>query len=264
MGRSRQIALEYLSHLQEPFPPFAQWLNRHVRSLRDEGFPIGPELLGLHCPPSPHALSYKGMWAYGCHFRTASEAMESYVSFDCGIAAVTEDASTLDVGMLQDILLITYGKLNYVLMKGDWIKPRDQGQAAIKKDRLGFWSVLYQSRGSPGIENPFVFPSRVSQVFFIGDALNPDWKIVLRHEARRKRVTQDGEGIDFDNAGVHYPLPRGIATHDDTDASQQTSVPVCDEIVDASVVRAIDDPVPAVEGDNHLDEADYEDDVEHF
>ena len=152
--------------------------------LRSEGFPVGPELLELHCPPSHVAFSFKAMWAYGCHFRCDPETRDSHVTFDSGIASVSSDSSTLDVGILKDILLISYGKLNCVVMQGEWIKSTEQGRAAIRKDRYGFWSVLFNARERGPQVNPFVFPSTVSQVYFMKDGVNEGWNVVLRHDPR--------------------------------------------------------------------------------
>ena len=118
-GRNSSAQYHYPAHLAAPFPSFGTWINQRVRSLREENFPISNELGELHCPPSSIALSFPAMWAYGCHFRCQGRGADPYVSFDSGIAAVTPDSSTLDVGILKDILLVTYGKLSCVLMRGE-------------------------------------------------------------------------------------------------------------------------------------------------
>ena len=100
-----------------------------------EGFPEIPrELLKLRCPPSDVALSFNSIWAYGCHFRCNPKQGLAYVTFDCRITFTSEDSTTLDVGILKKILLVTYGNLKCIVMKVDWIKPRDKGRAVVKKD----------------------------------------------------------------------------------------------------------------------------------
>ena len=260
-GRNGPATYVYPEHLAGSFPSFASWLNRHISSLRREGFPISSELIELHCTPSDVALSYKAMWSHGCHYRSSSGIQDQNVTFDSGIASVTEDASTLDVGILKDILLISYGKLNCVVMQGDWIKSSDQGRAAIRKDRLGFWSVLYNARDRGPHVNPFVFPSNVSQVFFMEDGVDAEWKIVLQHEPRSRRVTEEKEFPDFVSAGTEYPLPNGALAIGEA-VAEEASVPVGeDDIVDAGTVRHLDDEAAGVDEEAFLDIADYEEEV---
>lgn len=116
---------------------------------------------------------------------TNQESGNSYVTFDCGIAAIPPEpgASSIDVGILRDIILVSYGDLNCVLLEGSWIKSRDQGRAVIKRDQYGFWSVLFHARDSQNL-NPYVYPASISQVFFMEDSKNPNWRVVIRHDPR--------------------------------------------------------------------------------
>ena len=75
-----------------------------------------------------------------------------------------------------------------VLMKVSWVKQSAQGQITIRKDRHGFWICKLNEREDSRIENPYVFPTHVSQVFFIQDSRDPTWSIVLSHEPRSKRI----------------------------------------------------------------------------
>ena len=234
----------------------------HIRTLRLEGFPMSPELCELQCTPNHVVLSFKAMWATGCHFRCNPETVDSHVTFDSGIASVTEDASKLDVGILKEILLITYGKLNCVVMRGDWIKSTDQRRAAIRKDRLRFWSVLYNARDRGANVNPFVFPGAVSQVYFIEDGLDSNWKIVVRHDPRSRRVTQEKESFDFESAGTTYPLPTIDSPDDEATITKESHVPTEDVMVDADVVRTLVEQCGTSEDDTFLDDADYEDKFE--
>ena len=262
--RSRQGPLQYryTDHLAGSFPAFATWLNVRVRTLRREQFPLADELIELHCPPSNLVMSYRRMWAFGCHYRCLDCGTNPYVSVDHGIAAITEDASTLDVGILKDILLVTYGKLSCVVMRGTWMKSTDQWRASVKKDRMGFWSVLYEARAADSRHNPFVFPSQVSQVYFMDDELNPAWKVVLHHEPRARRVTQDKEFPDIETAGEQFPPPEGTVQHDEGSSSTWNN----DEPA-AVIVPGVNVPSSAVQGtveeeDQFLDDADYEEEME--
>lgn len=125
-GRKGVIRYTYSAHLASNFPTFAVWLNRHVRSLRDDDFPLedDDELVSLHCPPSEHAILYTTMWSHGCHYRCNPENGPTHVAFDSGIAGITPESvnNVIDVGILRRIILVSYGRLKTVVMEGSWIK----------------------------------------------------------------------------------------------------------------------------------------------
>ena len=249
----------YPEHLASNFPTFRSWLNRHVRMLQSEGFPVCSELAELRCTPSHIALSFQSMWAFGGHYRCNPESRDSHVTFDSGLASVAADNSTVDVGILKDILLISYGKLNCVVMQGEWIKSNDQGRASVRKDRLGFWSVKFNARERNSRVNPFIFPENISQVYFMDDGVQEGWKTVLHHEPRSRRVTQEKETPEFERAGECFPLPTGTRITEDDDERADGSSEVEDTIVDAHCVRVVDAHAAEAEEDAFLDECDYED-----
>ena len=147
------------------------------------------------------------MWAYGCHYTCNSERQPTTVAFDSGIAAIPPSPTCLeiDVGILRNIILVTYGAVSCVLMEGSWIKTRDQGRRVVRKDSYGFWLVQFACREPLQKENPYVFPANVSQVFFVGDAADPAWKVVLRHDPRSKRMQGEREIHFFGAAGSTRP-----------------------------------------------------------
>ena len=177
--RHRAAQIQYPQELADPFPRFAVWLNAHVRSLKEAEFPISAELEAMHCPPSQYALAFNAMWAYGCHFSCNNETGPTSVAFDSGIAAIPPSAlcTEIDVGILRNILLVTYGAVTCVLMEGSWIKTRDQGRRVVRKDPYGFWLVQYHCRELPEKHNPYVFPRCISQVFFVTDSADPTWRV---------------------------------------------------------------------------------------
>lgn len=260
-GRRRPVTYPYPEHLAGSFPSFGSWLNSHVRTLRNEGFPVSAELIELHCPPSHIALSFKAMWAFGCHYRCNPESEESFVSFDSGVASVSPDASTIDVGIVKEILLITYGKVNCVVLQADWIKSTEQGRAAIKKDRLGFWSVLFNARDRGPRLNPYVFPASISQVYFMDDGVHEGWKVVLRHDPRSRRVTEDKETLEFDSAGECFPPPNGGAASENEFPPSAASNPVEEAPLGTEYVQVVDEHHGLINEDDFLDDADYEDEI---
>ena len=147
------------------------------------------------------------MWAYGAHFTCSSENRPCTVSFDSRIAAIPPSATCteIDVGILKNIILVSYGAVNPVVMEGSWIKTRDQGRRVVRKDQYGFWLVHYNCREAPDNHNPYVFPASVSQVFFVADGADPAWKVVLRHDPRSRRIQGEREVHVFGAAGSSRP-----------------------------------------------------------
>lgn len=57
---------------------------------------------------------------------------------------------SIDVGILEDVYMVSFGSLNVVVMKILWLKHVDQGRRCIKKDAVGFWTALFNVREDPG------------------------------------------------------------------------------------------------------------------
>ena len=47
----------------------------------------------------------------------------------------------------------------------------------------------------PKMSEPFIFPGQATQVFFSNDFRKPNWKVVLRKEARSKREEEDTSNV---------------------------------------------------------------------
>ena len=213
------------------------------------------------------------MWAYGAHFRCDDEeGGPSHVTFDSGISHRSEEnvGSAIVVGILRSILLVHFGSMTTVLMEGSWVAKRRQGRANIKRDRYGFWIVGYYNREEADVHNPYVFPEKVSQVFFMNDTRDSNLKVVLRHEPRGVRVTEDRDVSRFDASGTtdgSLSLPvfnhgRGITpVNPATGHSSVRPVPEGDVVEAATVENLQGDPRVAKEDDS-FEDVDYEDEVD--
>ena len=254
----------YPEELATPFPSFAQWLNAHVRSLKDDNFPVSRELESLHCPPSEFALSYNAMWAYGAHYVCNSESGSSPIAFDCGIASIPPSATSteIDVGILRNILMVSYLGLNCVVMEGSWIKTTDQGRRVVKKDPLGFWIVQFGSRERRVKDNPYVYPAAISQVFFLRDSVDPAWSVVPRHDPRSKRIEGEREMHIFGAAGSSRPT---LSTRSGAPPNRSEPEPSLDENAEEipreqfnSIIHEEEQP----DDEHHLEDTQYEDEME--
>ena len=190
-------------NLQGPIPPMSTWIRNHIQSLRLAEFPIPMEVLALSQPPDSVAMSYASMWAYGAHSRTDRFSCPTYVTYDSGIAHITEEGleESIDVGVLKSILHVNFGTMSAVLMKGEWYEKKDQGRTVIKKDRYGFWTVKPSAKEDPDLVNPFAYPEHISQVFFMTDLRDPDCLVVIKNDVRTVRVVGERELPYFGASG---------------------------------------------------------------
>ena len=213
------------------------------------------------------------MGAYGSHYRCDDEeGGPSHVSFDSGISHISEDnvGSAIDVGILRSILLVHFGSMTTVLMEGSWVAKRREGRANIKRDRYGLWIVGYYSREDTNVHNPYVFPEKVSQVFFINDTLDSNLKVVVRHEPRGVRVTEDTDVSRFDASGTtdgSLSLPvfnhgKGITPLNPATGRSSARSVLEGDVVQAAAVENLEGDACVPKDDDHFDNVDYEDEVD--
>jgi hypothetical protein len=121
-------------------PPFSKWINKHVRDLHYAQFPIPEDIVRLSSPPSKIAIAYRKMWAYGAYYRCFEEECVGHRTYDSGVAVDESEitGNDIDVGILTNILMVSFGTLSTVIMKVSWIKNIDQGRRIVKKDSSGF------------------------------------------------------------------------------------------------------------------------------
>ena len=94
------------------------------------------------------------------------------------------------------------------------------------------------------------------------DGLNPLWKVVLHHEPRSRRVTEEKDFVDIDSAGEVFPLPTGMGHTDEGSSSTAERAVVDGEVLPAANVPPFArEGVPEVE-DSVFDDGDYEDEME--
>ena len=246
-------------------PAFPAWLHNHVRELRRDGFPLSEDLVRLSSPPSEFADSYRYMHAYGALYRCqVGESSTNHVTFDSGIARRLSEQQTsgIDVGVLRELLMVEYGALKPVVMKVSWIKHREEGRRTIKRDPHGFWMARIDSMDLVYHENPFVFPEHVSQVFFMDDARDERWKVVLSHEPRSKREVGEYDHTMFAGVG-HAPgtaglFPTGVDTSEGATGTQDLHQPTAE--VPLPTIAVLDALQLPPEDDAFYEDDQYQDD----
>lgn len=176
--RGRMPAFEYPPDMATDVPPFSAWLEAYVKHAMDIGLDIDEDLVRIAQPPSRLALRFSRMWAYGNHFRTDNEQhCRRHSTYDSAICTIfTETVGGSDgelgvaeatlkyVGILKDILMVSFGALKVTLMRASWIPMQNGHETATRiRDQYGFFLVNHDRR-LPAMEAPYVFPSQVSQV----------------------------------------------------------------------------------------------------
>ncbi|KAG8472909.1 hypothetical protein CXB51_034798 [Gossypium anomalum] len=118
---------------------------------------------------------------------------------NCGIvvnSSITSYASARDsnplegnveyYGLLTDIIeLDYYGKWKVVLFRCDWADVNTA--PGIKKDQFGFTMVNFSRliyTGQQLMDEPYVFSSKVKQVFYSKDPTDEGWYVVIRNTPR--------------------------------------------------------------------------------
>ena len=125
------------------------------------------------------------------------------------------------VGILKDILVVNYGKFPIVLMAVSWLAKHTTHQPRMQRDAYGFW--LANMAAIPrDVSEPYILPGLASQVrrmledvlfmidvsfqttigivhhrqlhnmyvqvFFVNDKSMPGWCVVVKKEARGRRI----------------------------------------------------------------------------
>jgi hypothetical protein len=117
------------------------------------------------------------------------------------------------VGVLKDIILLDYGPISQpvVLFKCDWVTHGSDrwGNLTYKRDEDGFLLANFRHLKA-NIDEPYVFPAQVQQVFYAHEPSTLWWKIVLHKEPRSKWVVVENNekiNIPFDNVNdIEPPL----------------------------------------------------------
>lgn len=158
---------------------FSQWLRSRCATLTEAERLDCPELMAISVPPSKKVCEFRGMTSFGSHYRVdVEEEGPRHVTFDSGVAELqcrrggrSELANPMQVelvrvGVLKNILVLSYGNLNIVLMVLSWVAKHTEERPTIVRDAHGFW--LANMAGRPrDTTSPYLLPALASQVEFM-------------------------------------------------------------------------------------------------
>jgi hypothetical protein len=182
-------------------PAFDEWVEGAPdRNGLDVTQPKDIDRLLLSCKPAYRAMRYMKMKAFGNHFRVEDATSPALQTYDSGIASVFEvptingtEVSANYVGVVKDIFKLDYGPLHtpVIILRCEWMKRQDnRGNSTYSKDEAGFLTINFRHK-LPRIEEPFIFASQATQVFFSDVNGRPGWKVVLQKEVRSRREVMD-------------------------------------------------------------------------
>jgi hypothetical protein len=163
--------------------------------------------------------------------------------------------------------MVNFGSTTFLVMEGSWIAARHQGRANVKKDPYGFWTVGFKNKEDLSVRNPYAFLEKVSQVFFVDDSIDADIKVVLRHEPRGKRTTEEDD-VPFFGAygaedGTLVILPFNHDHGIGTNVSGAHHRPALGEtVVQGQAVGIVDANARLPDTDVVYNDVDHEDDIE--
>jgi hypothetical protein len=143
-------------------------------------------------------------------------------------SSLTTDAwvELVRVGVLKNILVLDYGNVKVVLMVPSWVAKHTEEQPRLRRDPHGFWIANITARPRD-ISSPYLLPALASQVdvlrnfsvcvkfgvhsaidrkqvsrstcwqllqvFFVDDKSMPGWSVVVKKEARGRRINAEDD-----------------------------------------------------------------------
>lgn len=135
------------------------------------------EVMALSSPPLRRVCAFSGMTSYGSHYKVdMEEGGARHVTFDSRVAeletrrnrggspSTSVEVHLVRVGILKNILVMSYGNMNIVLMVVSWwqIKHTDD-RPRLRRDAHGFWLANMAARPRD-TTNSYVLPALASQV----------------------------------------------------------------------------------------------------
>lgn len=160
-----------------PFMKFSVWLQLEVEERRREGQNVPIDAILLSELPSRNAREYPAMFAYSNHYRCEILLHGNrHLSYDSGVASIASttcrssardrnpvQADLKFVGVLRNIIQVTYGSIRFNVMKCAWTLPNMVGRPTMSVDEHGFWLIKCNAlkEVSP---DPYIMRAHASQV----------------------------------------------------------------------------------------------------
>lgn len=158
---------------------FGSWLRRRCAMMSEAEQEERSDLMALSLPPSKKVCAFRGMTSFGSHYRVdMEEGCQRHVTFDSGVAELesrrrprslagsSAHVQLARVGVLKNILVLSYGALSMVLMVVSWVAGHTEEQPRLRRDAHGFWLANLAARPRE-LTNPYLLPALASQVRYM-------------------------------------------------------------------------------------------------
>nr|XP_027071665.1 uncharacterized protein LOC113696453 [Coffea arabica] len=150
---------------------FYKWFKKHVEDLEKSNscHDYYKEIAYLVAGPDKWAKSYSGYIVNGFRFHTKKREMRRILEY---------------YGVLVDIVELRYSNdINFVMFKCDWVDD----VTGMKQDEhnftlVNFDHILYKQNTKN--DEPFILGSQAQQTWYVRDALEPEWNIVVKMTPR--------------------------------------------------------------------------------
>jgi hypothetical protein len=140
--------------------------------------------------PSTTADFYTLCWAYGKHFRVASQDVNKKTTFDYDISQMflINGEYKEYVEYVNAIVRLDFDTFEMVLIKAEWYDSvHGSGKnAMLVEDENGHLRMkeLNLASDSSPLDEPFAFPKDVEQLYFVKDKLHKRWLLSVKPPLR--------------------------------------------------------------------------------
>nr|XP_027124355.1 uncharacterized protein LOC113741067 [Coffea arabica] len=177
---------------------FYKWFKKHVADLEKSNscHDYYKEIAYLAAGPDKWAKSYSGYIVNGFRFHTKKREMRRqtqnsgvFVNASANSFASTKDKNPISgileyYGVLVDIVELRYSNdIKFVMFKCDWV----DNVTGMKQDEhnftlVNFDHILYKQNTKN--DEPFILASQAQQAWYVRNALEPEWNIVVKMTPR--------------------------------------------------------------------------------
>ena len=216
------------------------FIRNQVQELVERDVQVAEEIQILAQGPLRVARKYNSYAIRGFTFHTSSsDAGRPVQSSGVAIAAESSRGKQIYYGIIREIIELDYRhRGNMVLFRCDWVDNRVPNKW-VKTDQFGVTTVNFNhlfSSGQQLSDEPFIFASQATQVYYVPEALDDGWCAVVQN--KKPHDTYDMVSMDdcvnFDNEMPLLDLHRDVSSDIDYANFSHVRLDVDGIIVNAS------------------------------
>ena len=216
------------------------FIHTQVQALVERGVNVSQEIQILAQGPFMVARKYHSYAIRGFTYHTSSSDEGRSVQ-SSGVATSAESSSGKQIyyGIIREIVELDYRhRGNMVLFRCDWVDNRVPNKW-VKTDQFGVTTVNFNhlfSSGKKLSDEPFIFASQATQVYYVPEAVDEDWCAVVQNKKPQDTydmVSMD-DAVNFDNEMPLLDLHRNVSSDIDYANFSHVRLDMDGTFVDAS------------------------------